>query len=159
MRSDEWAWPMDPPCTRCEPDECIISTHPDRPPTGKVMACDRCHFAKEKCTQPSPTTRRCQAAVKVANATVSSSRPSTGKKTGRAQAVEPVGPRTPVLKPGKMVVSRRRSPSPPTDEPSRSGGEGMVASMPPKRHNMAYVDIVVPPARTLRVPWLGDTLV
>ncbi|KAI0915313.1 hypothetical protein AcV5_003818 [Taiwanofungus camphoratus] len=139
---------MDPPCTRCEPSECIIFTHPDRPP--KVTACDRCHFAKAKCTQPPPTTRRCQATAKVANATASSSQPSTGKKTGRAQAVEPAGPRTLVPKPGKTVVSRRRSPSPPTDEPFRSGGEGMVASMPPKWCNMAYVDTVVPPARTLQ---------
>ncbi|KAI0922901.1 hypothetical protein AcV5_009766 [Taiwanofungus camphoratus] len=127
------------------------------PPLHPVQA--RCHFVKAKCMQPPPTTRCRQAAAKVANATASSSQPSTGKKTGRAQAVELAGQCTPVLKLGKTVVSRRRSPSPPTDEPSGSGGEGMVASMPPKRHNMAYVDIVVLPAGTLRVPRLGDTLV
>ncbi|KAI0946832.1 hypothetical protein AcW1_010180 [Taiwanofungus camphoratus] len=132
MCSDEWAQPMDPPCTRCEPGECIISTHPDRPPTGKVTACDRCHFAKAKCTQPPPTTRHCQVTAKVANATASSSRPSTGKKTRRAQAVELAGQCTLAPKTGKTAVSRRRSPSPPTDEPSGSGGEGTVASMPPK---------------------------
>ncbi|KAI0927330.1 hypothetical protein AcV5_007888 [Taiwanofungus camphoratus] len=158
MRSDEWVQPMDPPCTQCKLGECIISTHPDRPPTGKVTACNRCHFAKAKCTQPPPTTRHRQAAAKVANATASSSWPSTGKKIRRAQAMEPAGPHTPAPKLGKTVVSRR-SPSPPTDELFRSGGKRMVASMPPKRCNMAYVDIVVPPARTLHVPWLGDTLV
>ncbi|KAI0922888.1 hypothetical protein AcV5_009755 [Taiwanofungus camphoratus] len=135
MRSDEWAWPMDPPCTRCEPDECIISTHPNRPPTGKVTACNRCHFAKAKCTQPPLTAHHHQATAKAANATASSSWPSTGKKTGRAQAVEPVGQRTPAPKMGKMAVSRRRSLSP-TDELSGSGGEGTVASMPPKRHKL-----------------------
>ncbi|KAI0929970.1 hypothetical protein AcV5_006798 [Taiwanofungus camphoratus] len=150
---------MDPPCTQCEPGECIISTHPDRPPTGKVTACDRCHFVKAKCTQPPPTAHHCQVAAKVAHATASSSRPSTGKKTGRAQAMEPAGQHTPALKTGKTAVSRRRSPSPSTDELSGSGGEGTVASMPPKRRNMAYVDIVVSPAWTLHVPRLSDTLV
>ncbi|KAI0937808.1 hypothetical protein AcW1_003870 [Taiwanofungus camphoratus] len=153
MCSDEWAWPMDPPCTWCEPGECIISTHLNQPPTDKVTACDRCHFAKAKCMQSPPTTHHHQATAKVADATVSFSWPSTGKKTGRAQAMEPVGQRTPAPKTGKMAVSRRRSPSP-VDEPSESGGEGTVASMPPKRRN-----IVVPPAWRLHVPRLSDTLV
>ncbi|KAI0920537.1 hypothetical protein AcV5_010248 [Taiwanofungus camphoratus] len=55
---------------------------------------------------------------------------------------------------GKTAVLRRRSSSPPADEPSGSGEEGMVASMPPK-----WCNIVVPPAWMLHVPWLGDTLV